>query len=93
MRFLTHLRLHLSQRTRAALRLAYYKDERLEREVLVSPADVKDHGGRWVAERRVVRTADGRVSEFRLRNLLLDPELPDSLFTQQSLRTQRFPRF
>jgi hypothetical protein len=93
MRFLTHLRLHLSRRTRAALRLAYYRDERLDREVLVSPADVKDHGGRWVAERRVVRTADGRVSELRLRNLLLDPELPDALFTQQNLRAQRFPRF
>jgi hypothetical protein len=61
--------------------------------VSVSPQDVQDRAGRALATRRVVRLEDGTLAELRLRNALLDVELPDSLFTERTLETRRYPSF
>jgi hypothetical protein len=43
--------------------------------------------------RRLIQQPSGQETELLLRNFLLDPELPDRLFSAQTLRTQRFPSF
>lgn len=83
----------ISQLSGVALRKVYYRGDRELRRVSVSPRDVQETDGRALATRYLVRIEDGTVAELRLRNALLDVELPDSLFTERTLETRRYPSF
>ncbi len=83
----------LSTRTGVALRTRYLRAGREIRRVEVSPEDVERREDRWLPIRRRVSTPGQGEVELVLRNLMLDPALPDRLFTSHSLRYQRFPAF
>lgn len=86
--------LTLSRRTGVALRSRYFRGERELRRVEVAPGDVTRHAYGWLPSRRKIYAPNGRLSaELILRNLVVDPQLPDSLFTHRALRFQRFPSF
>ena len=60
----------------------------------IKPSDIRIEEGRaLLTKRRLVSTAAAKETVLVLRNFLLDPELPDRLFSAQTLRTQRFPSF
>jgi hypothetical protein len=83
----------LSTRTGVALRTRYFARDREISRIDVDPADVKEHLGRFLPGRRRVRVEDSRRYDLVLVNLMIDPALPDRLFTSHSLRFQKFPRF
>lgn len=86
--------LALSPSSGLALRARYFRDSNEIRRVLVSPADIRDYGDRRLPVRRRISTPpDDGVTELVLRNLVLDPVLPESLFTRHNLRVQHFPSF
>jgi hypothetical protein len=88
------LRLALSDRTGVALETRYVKGDRIVSRILVDPGDVDSYGGRLLPTRRRIETLTTRDRlELVLRNLMIDPVLPDRLFTSHSLRYQRFPAF
>jgi hypothetical protein len=88
------LRLALSDRTGVALETRYVKGDRIVRRILVDPGDVESQGGRMLPTRRRIETSVKRGGlDLVLRNLMIDPVLPDRLFTSHSLRYQRFPTF
>ncbi len=86
--------LAISPRSGLALRTVFFKGSNEIRRILVSPADIREYGKRRLPVRRRISSppADG-VTELVLRNLILDPVLPDSMFTHHNLRVQRFPSF
>jgi hypothetical protein len=86
--------LALSPSSGLALRARYFRNSNEIRRVLVSPVDVRDYGDRRLpVRRRISAPPDDGVTELVLRNLVLDPVLPESLFTRHNLRVQRFPSF
>jgi hypothetical protein len=85
--------LSISRRSGVALRTRLYRGERELRRILVSPRDIGSFDDRHLPTRRRVELADGSTAELFLRNLMIDPPLPDQLFSKQSLQTQRFPSF
>ena len=88
------IELAISANSGFALRTRYFSGAKETRRVLISPADVVDFGGRRLpVRRRIVTPPTAGVTELTLVNLLLDPELPDRLFTTHNLRVQRFPSF
>ena len=88
------IRLAIASGSGVALETRYFEGDRALRSVVVDPADVESHGGRMLPMRRRIETRASRgTTELVLRNLMIDPVLPDRLFTSHSLRTQRFPRF
>ena len=86
--------LSLSRKSGLALQSRFYRKANEIRRVLVSPEDIREYGDRLLPERRRILTPpDTGYTELILRNLDVDPVLPDSLFTQHNLRLQRFPSF
>jgi hypothetical protein len=86
--------LALSTRSGLALRTRYFQGPREIRRILVSPQDIREYEGRSLPQRRrIIIPPDPGVTEILLRNVLMDPILPDRLFTHHNLRVQRFPRF
>jgi hypothetical protein len=86
--------LEISQKTGVALRTRLYRGRREVRRITVSPRDVRRFDERYLpVRRRVEILTDGAEAELVLRNLMIDPPLPDQLFSKQSLITQRFPSF
>ena len=92
-RFVTHRIAYISKRSGVALRTVYYKEDRELRQVSVAPEDIQHFGGRALPARRVITTADGRRAELVLHNVLVDVQLPESLFSPTRLASQRFPKF
>ena len=87
------MELALSKRTGVALRTETHRGKEVRR-VLVSPKDVRLFEGRYLPMRRRLEVSpSGLTAEVILRNLMIDPPLPDHLFSKQSLLTQRFPSF
>lgn len=86
--------LAISQKSGVALRSEFYQDGRLIRRVSIDPKDIGDFGDRKIPTRQTIEAphVDG-VTELTLKNIMLDPSLPDRLFSQQNLKTQRFPLF
>ncbi len=76
-----------------AVRTVFFENGRELRRVLIDPEDVKSYEGRLVPIRQRIVTPDGGVTELRVRNILVDPALPEGLFTEKNLWLQRFPRF
>jgi hypothetical protein len=88
------MRLVLSKESGVALETTFFRDGRELQRTTVAPEHVRQFSGRWLPVRRHVEQADGGGSgELVLRNLMVQPELPDRLFTQHNLRVQRFPFF
>jgi hypothetical protein len=83
----------LSDRTGVALRTRYFRGEREISRIDVNPADVREQLGRLLPVRRRFHVEDSRPYDLVLVNLMIDPALPDRLFTSHSLRFQKFPRF
>jgi hypothetical protein len=91
---LERIELAISATLGVSLRTRYYRDGREVRRVLVSPDDLRVEEKRALAmRRRLITLPSGDETEIRLRNFLLDPELPDRFFTHHNLRVQRFPKF
>ncbi len=87
------MKLAISKRTGVALSTEMHKGNEIRR-ILVSPNDVRSYDGRSLPiRRRLEVTPTGMTAEVFLRNLMIDPPLPDQLFSKQSLLTQRFPTF
>jgi hypothetical protein len=87
------LQLALSERTGVSLRSLYFQKGEVVRTVLARPRDVGERQGRFLPIRRQIMGKGTREFELVLRNLVIDPALPDRLFTTHRLRYQRFPRF
>lgn len=87
------IQLVLSRRTGVALCTRYFRGERELRRVFVAPGDVREYDGRWLPTRRRVERPGEASGELILRNLVLDPLLPDALFTRKTLLQGRFPSF
>jgi hypothetical protein len=85
--------LSISRRTGVALRTIVYRDGRELRRISVSPEEVHLYDDRYLPRRRTIELPDGDKAELLLRNLMINPPFPDQLFSEQSLRTQRFPSF
>jgi hypothetical protein len=86
--------LAISQTTGVALRTQFYRGDREVRRIRVSPGDVQRFDDRYLPVRRRIQFfGDGTTADLILRNLMIDPPLPDQLFSKQSLITQRFPSF
>ncbi len=83
----------LSTRTGVALRTRYFRHGRELSRIDVTPEDVKAHEGRFLPVRRSIRIGDARPYDLVLQNLMIDPALPDRLFTSHAIRFQKFPRF
>lgn len=93
---LSHTRvvLALSKQSGFALRTEFYRGERVGRRVWIDPDDMDLFGDRLLPSRIRIETPplEG-TTQLTLRNVLVDPVLPDSLFTSANLIKQRFPRF
>ncbi len=63
------------------------------RQVLIDPDDVQAYQGRLLPKLTRIATPDGEVTELRLRNALVDPPLPEEIFTEHNLWVKRFPYF
>lgn len=87
------LELTLSKATGIALRTRYLVGGKAARTILVRPRDVQSRQGRYLPIRRQVMGAASREYELVLRNVVVDPALPDRMFSNHNLRLQRFPRF
>jgi hypothetical protein len=88
------LELCLSKRTGVSLLTTYFRDGAPIRRIRVAPADVRQYEGRWLPERRKFEMLpEQEQGELILRNLMIDPQLPDRLFTEHNLKIQRFPSF
>lgn len=93
--------LAISPESGMALESRYYAGSRETRRVLISPDEIGDFGERRLpVRRRIVMSASldpetdkPRIVELILRNLVLEPNLPDWLFTKHNLRVQHFPSF
>jgi hypothetical protein len=87
------IELVLSKETGVALRTRYLVDGDAARTILVRPRDVQARQGRWLPIRRQVMGKGSREYELVLRNVVVDPAIPDRMFSSQNLRMKRFPRF
>ena len=77
-----------------SLRTVYYARGRELRRVLISPADIRNLGGRRLPARRsILLPGDGPPTVVELLNVVVDVTLPERLFTHHALRTQNFPSF
>lgn len=84
--------LAISERSGFALRTTYFVRDREIRSVHVAPGDLRPFQERLLPERRSIRTpGSDEPTVLSLRNIMLDPDLPDTLFTHHNLRVQRFP--
>jgi hypothetical protein len=90
----TRVVLAVSKQSGFALRTEFYRGERVGRRVLIDPDDMDLYGDRLLPSRIQIETPplEG-VTQLTLRNVLVDPALPDYLFTSDNLIKQRFPRF
>ena len=77
---------------RAVRTIFFLRGEEL-REVQIDPDDVQTLQGRLLPKLTRIVTPDGEVTELRLRNALIDPLLPEEIFTEHNLWVQRFPNF
>lgn len=86
-------RVELRLRRGAALaeRTAFFRDGEELRRVRIDPREVIDYQGRQLPGLMRVTTPDGGITVIRLRNALVDPLLPEELFTEHNLWIQRFP--
>ena len=88
------LELAISPKSGLALRTLVFKGPNVIRRIMVSPKDVREYGRRLLpVRRRIFSPPEEEVTELVLRNIIIDPALPDSFFTKHSLRKQRFPGF
>jgi hypothetical protein len=87
------LELAISTRTGVALRTRYFRGDAAIRSVDVERADVQERQGRYLPIRRRISGVGTRSFELVLRNLVVDPALPERIFTSHTLRYQKFPRF
>ena len=88
------MELAISPKSGLALRTLVFKGANVIRRIMVAPEDIQQYGDRLLpVRRRITSPPDEGVTELVLRNLMLDPLLPNSLFTPHSLRKQRFPGF
>ena len=87
------IRLSLAHETGVALETAWLLGEKLVRRVEVEPSAVRDYEGRFLPTRRSVERAGTDTQVFALARLMLDPVLPDQLFTTQNLKLGRFPSY
>ena len=86
--------LALSKRSGVSLRSRYFKGEKEILRVEVSPEDVARYDDRWLPTlRRLSWAGSAETGELILRNVIVDADLPDRLFTNHALRFQRFPSF
>jgi hypothetical protein len=86
--------LAISAQDGGALRTRYFRRGREFRRVSSSATDFGEFDGRRLPERRRIESPPGRPPlVLELRNAVVEPPLPDSLFTRRSLIVQRFPSF
>jgi hypothetical protein len=96
--------LAISPKSGVALESRYFVGSRETRRTLIAPEDFGNFGERSLPVRRRLfpgtRASDAPggaepepVAELLLRNLMLDPELPERLFSVHNLRMQHFPGF
>jgi hypothetical protein len=86
--------LAISRRTGVALRERYFRKGSETLRVRVRPEAAHRYEDRWLPEqRRIQSLPTGPEVELTLRNLMIQPALPDRLFTEHNLRVQRFPSF
>jgi hypothetical protein len=86
--------LAISKHSGFALRTEFYRGERIGRRVLIDPGDMDLYGDRLLPRRLLIETPPSPgATELTLHNALVDPVLPDRLFTKHNLRVQRFPHF
>ena len=91
MRGVTHVVWWISQETGLALRKSYYWHDREQRTVTLVPEAVRTVGGRRIPHLWRVATLRGTQAEIELHDVAVDVLLPDSVFSLQNLRAQRFP--
>jgi hypothetical protein len=76
-----------------AVRTVFFRDGQELRRVLIDPDDVQPLQGRLLPKLTRIATPDGELTEVRLRNVLVDPLLPEEIFSEHNLWVQRFPHF
>lgn len=76
-----------------AVRSVFFRKGEELREVRIDPRDVRPLQGHLLPMLTRIRTPSGGVTEVRLRNVLVDPLLPEEIFTEHNLWVQRFPHF
>jgi hypothetical protein len=76
-----------------AVRTVFFLRGKELRRVLIDPDDVQAYQGRLLPKLTRIATPDGEVTELRLRNVLVDPLLPEEIFSEHNLWVQRFPHF
>jgi hypothetical protein len=87
------VRLSLAHETGVALETAWLQEEKLVLRVEVDPSSVRDYDGRFLPTRRSVERPGAGTQVFSLTRLMLDPVLPDQLFTTQNLKLGHFPSY
>jgi len=87
------VRFSLASETGVALETAWLKAGELVRRVEVEPDAVRDYDGRFLPTRRSVERPGNSAQVFVLSTLMLDPPMPDQLFTTQNLKLGRFPSY
>lgn len=86
--------LAISAQDGRALRTRCFRRGREFRRVSSSATDFGEFDGRRLPERRRIESPPGRPPlVLELGNAVVEPPLPDSLFTRKSLIVQRFPSF
>ena len=76
-----------------AVRTVFFLGGKELRRVEIAPDDVRAYQGRLLPKLTRITTPDGEVTELRLRNALVDPPLPEEIFTEHNLWVKRFPYF
>ena len=76
-----------------AVRTVFFLGGTELRRVEIAPDDVRAYQGRLLPKLTRIITPDGEVTELRLRNALVDPPLPEEIFTEHNLWVKRFPYF
>ncbi len=87
------IRFSLAHETGVALESSWLVGEKLVRRIAIDPANVRDYEGRFLPTRRSVERPGNAAQVYTLRRLMLDPVLPDQLFTTQNLKLGRIPSY
>jgi len=87
------VRLHFATGAPLAVRTVFFQGDETLRTVHIDPGEVREIHGRLVPYRQRIELPSGAVTRLRLRNLVVDPILPEEIFTEHNLWVQRFPRF
>lgn len=84
----------LSKRTGVAVRTTVYRRGAPAWIVRAPVRNLRQDLDRWrPGLLRIENPRNGATADLILRNLMLEPDLPDRLFTEHNLRVQRFPGF